>query len=101
MYKRTMKLGVFVMVIGLFASCKMNAQNDSNRQQRKERPSVEELFKQMDANEDGKLSKEEVKGPVKNDFTKIDTDEDGFLSKEELEKAPKPERGKGRQQGKQ
>lgn len=97
MYKRTMKLGMIIMAIGLFASCKMNAQNDTSRQQRKERPSVEELFKQMDADEDGKLSKEEVKGPLKNDFTKIDTDEDGFLSKEEIEKAPKPERGQGRQ----
>lgn len=86
------------MAIGLLASCKMNAQNDSGRQERKERPTVEELFKQMDANEDGKLSKKEVKGPIKNDFAKIDTDEDGFLSKEEIEKAPKPERGQGRPQ---
>ena len=89
------------MAISLFASCKMNAQNDSGRQQRKERPTVEELFEQMDADEDGKLSKEEVKGPIKNDFTKIDTDEDGFLSKEEVDKAPKPERHGGRPQGRQ
>ena len=101
MYKRTMKLGVLVMALGLFGSCKMNAQNDNGRQQPKERPSVGELFKEMDANEDGKLSKEEVKGPIKNDFTKIDTDEDGFLSKEEIENAPKPERGQGRPQGRQ
>ncbi len=101
MYKRTMKLGVLIMAFGLFASCKMNAQNDNGRQQRKERPSMEELFKEMDADEDGKLSKEEVKGPLKKDFTKIDSDEDGFLSKEEIENAPKPERGKGRPQGRQ
>lgn len=101
MNKRTIKLGVLVMALGLFASCKMNAQNNNSRQQRKEPPSVEELFKEMDANEDGKLSKEEVKGPLKKDFAKIDADEDGFLSKEEIENAPKPERGQGRPQGRQ
>ena len=99
MYKKTIKLGVLAMAIGLFASCKMNAQNDNSRQERKEPPTVEELFKTMDKNEDGLLSKDEIKGPLKNDFAKIDTDKDGFLSREEVEKAPKPERGKGRPQG--
>lgn len=99
MNKRTIKLGVLAIAISLFASCKINAQNDNGRQERKERPSVEELFKQLDSDEDGKLSKKEVKGPIKNDFSKIDTNEDGFLSKEEVEKAPKPKRGERRPQG--
>lgn len=97
MYKRTVKLGVLVLAIGLFASCKMNAQNN-NRQEKKERPTTAELFKEMDKDEDGLLSEKEVKGPLKKDFEKIDTDEDGFLSAEEIEKAPKPERVQGRQQ---
>ena len=98
MDKKTIKLGILAMAIGLFTSCKTNAQNDSGNQERKERPSTEELFKAMDANEDELLSKEEVKGPLKNDFDKVDANEDGFLSKEEVEKAPKPERGQGRPQ---
>ncbi|MGB5434831.1 MAG: EF-hand domain-containing protein [Maribacter sp.] len=67
-----------------------NAQQSSNRQNKQEPPTVDEIFKQMDKDEDGKLSKKEIKGPLKDDFTKIDTDEDGFLSKEEVENAPKP-----------
>lgn len=88
------------MALGLFASCKMNAQNSNNKQERKEPPTTAAIFKQMDVNEDDLLSMEEVKGPLKKEFTKIDTNEDGFLSKEEVEKAPKPERGQGRPQGK-
>lgn len=60
-------------------------------QEEKKRPSIEELFKQMDSNKDGKLSKTEVKGPLKNDFDKVDLDKDGFITKDELKKAPKPE----------
>ena len=88
-----------VMIIGLLTflgTFTIQAQSDQ-RQRSQERPSIDELFEQMDADEDGKLSKKEVKGPLKNDFSKIDTNEDGYLSKEELEKAPKPERqGQGR-----
>lgn len=73
-------------------SCK--AQQSNNRQERREPPSIGEIFKQMDENEDGQLSKEEVKGPLKDMFSEIDVNEDGFLSKEEIEKAPKPERPK-------
>jgi Ca2+-binding EF-hand superfamily protein len=61
-------------------------------QEGRKRPTIEELFKQMDANKDNKLSKEEIKGPLKEDFTKIDLNKDGFLTKEELKKAPRPER---------
>lgn len=57
--------------------------------EQRKRPTIEELFKQMDANKDGKLSKKEVKGPLKDDFKKIDANEDGFLSKKEIEKMPK------------
>ncbi|MGB5554465.1 MAG: EF-hand domain-containing protein [Flavobacteriaceae bacterium] len=101
MYKRTVKLGVLVLALSLFASCKMNAQNSNNKQERKEPPTTAELFKQMDKDEDGLISEKEAKGPLKNDFAKIDTDEDGFLSTEEVEKAPKPKREGGRPQGKQ
>lgn len=98
MNKRTIKLGMLAMAVGLFASCKTNAQNSTSGQERKEPPTTAQLFKQMDANEDDLLSMEEVKGPLKKSFAKIDTDEDGFLSKEEVENAPKPERGQGRPQ---
>lgn len=75
-----------------------------NRNGDDKRPSVAQIFEQMDANNDGKLSKKEVKGPLQRDFSKVDTDEDGFITKKELEKAPKPQekqggRGQGRQGG--
>ena len=92
MKTKGLKIALVGLTIGLFTSCKMNAQNANGDRKGKERPTVEELFKQMDKDEDGQLSKKEVKGPLKNDFDKVDTTEDGFLSKEELEKAPKPER---------
>ncbi|WP_430409052.1 YHYH protein [Kordia sp.] len=71
----------------------------NNRRNNSERPSVDELFKQMDANADGKLSKEEVKGPLQQGFSRVDTNDDGFITKEELKNAPKPQRqqrGRGR-----
>jgi hypothetical protein len=58
----------------------------------RKRPTIEQLFKEMDANKDNKLSKKEIKGPLKKDFDKIDLNKDGFITKEELKKAPKPER---------
>ena len=67
-------------------------EKNKERGRDKKRPTIEELFKELDANKDKKLSKKEVKGPLKDDFDKIDTNKDGFLTKEELEKAPKPER---------
>ena len=93
---RTIQLGLASVVLSVFASCKMNAQNQERRQGQ-DRPTVDEIFELMDENEDGKLSKEEIKGPLKRDFDKVDTNEDGFISKEELEKAPKPERRERRQ----
>lgn len=48
------------------------------------RPSIDQLFEQMDANKDGKLAKTEVKGPLLDMFSKIDTNDDGYLTKEEL-----------------
>ena len=58
---------------------------------RGQRPSVTQIFEQMDANKDGKLSKKEVKGPLSTDFSTIDSNSDGYLTKEELERTPKPE----------
>ena len=70
----------------------VSAQSNNNQRDRREPPSIEEIFEHMDANEDGKLSKKEVKGPLSRDVDRIDANEDGFISKEELEKAPKPKR---------
>nr|WP_299000339.1 EF-hand domain-containing protein [uncultured Allomuricauda sp.] len=80
-------------------SCQMKAQSNNNERQRREPPSIDQLFKDLDADEDGKLSKEEVKGPLKNHFDEIDLNEDGFLTREEMEKAPKPERRGNRNRG--
>jgi Ca2+-binding EF-hand superfamily protein len=63
-----------------------------NRTDRPNRPSFEQLLKNMDSNEDGKLSKSELKGPLNNQFEKADTDEDGFVTKEEFENFPRPKR---------
>ncbi|MCK0156777.1 EF-hand domain-containing protein [Cellulophaga sp. F20128] len=78
--------GVLVAVMVTFEVMGVNAQEKP-----KQRPTIDELFKQMDTNEDGKLSKKEIKGPIKDDFSKIDTDKDGFITKKEMEKAPKPD----------
>lgn len=62
----------------------------------RERPSVAQIFEQMDANNDGKLSKKEIKGPLQRNFSKVDTNDDGFITKKELENASKSQ---GRQRG--
>ena len=77
-------------VFGLLVAGTTYAQSQQNGQ-RKERPTVDEIFEKMDADEDGQLSEKEVKGPLKKGFSKIDANEDGFLSREEVEKVPKPE----------
>ncbi len=108
----TLKLGIAVLAIALFASCKTSSETESNNKQTKSKtsttqrskggqPSVEKLLAEMDSNKDGKLSKDEVKGPLANEFSKIDSDDDGYISEEELKNAPKPERqggGQGRPQ---
>lgn len=76
----------------LLATSMSLAQSNERERQNNRRPSIDQLFEDLDANEDGKLSKAEIKGPLKRDFDKIDADEDGFLTREELKKAPKPER---------
>jgi len=80
------------MICLAFCSCQLRGQSDSQERQRKEPPSIDEIFEYMDENEDGKLSKKEVKGPLSKNFARVDTNEDGFISREELEKAPKPKR---------
>jgi len=79
---------VAVLALGCY---EMKAQ-ESDERQRREPPSVDEIFEHLDTNQDGKLSKKEVRGPLSRDFDKVDLNEDGFITKEELEKAPKPER---------
>ena len=105
MKRNTLKLGIAMLTIALFASCKTSSETESNNSstQRSKggQPSVENLMTQMDSNKDGKLSKNEVKGPLANDFSKIDSDDDGYISKEELKNAPKPNKqggGQGRPQ---
>ena len=65
-------------------------QQGRERQQQK-RPSIKQLFKDLDSNEDGLISYKESKGPLKENFKKVDTNKDGFVSKEEMTKAPKLE----------
>lgn len=97
MKRKTLKLGLVLIGIVLFASCKSSEaeKNGTSQRQRGGQPNLEQLLEEMDSNKDSKLSKSEVKGPLANDFSKIDTDDDGFLSEEELENAPKPERQGG------
>nr|WP_321233174.1 YHYH protein [uncultured Psychroserpens sp.] len=64
------------------------------QEQQKGRPSLDQIFEEMDENNDEKLSQKEVKGPLANSFSKIDANDDGFITKEELEKAPRPKRQK-------
>jgi hypothetical protein len=86
------KLGHLIVGLAIFPTY-LSAQQDHQRPPGDKRPSVNELFVEMDNNKDGRLSKEEVKGPLQNDFPKIDTNHDGFISKGELKKAPKPADG--------
>ena len=90
MKKMIVKSAMLTAMVTLFFSANLSAQQPQGGQGQKERPSVDQIFKEMDKDEDGKLTKEELKGPIKDDFAKIDTDEDGYITKEELEKAPKP-----------
>lgn len=64
-----------------------------------QRPSIANIFEQMDSNEDGKLSVKEVKGPLQKDFSIIDSNEDGYITKEELEEAQKGHRQRPQRQG--
>jgi len=85
-----------LLVVGC-SSQKESVNNESQaarQNERKERPSSEQLLFKLDANNDGKLEKSEVDGPLEREFATIDSNGDGFITKEELEKAPKPKRGK-------
>ncbi|NAS11662.1 EF-hand domain-containing protein [Poritiphilus flavus] len=85
------KLKYFTIVALMLATAMAHAQSTEGERQNNRRPSLDQLFADLDENEDGKLSKAEIKGPLKRDFDKFDTDEDGYLTREELKKAPKPE----------
>jgi len=91
MIQNKLRKGIIIGLLTFLGTFTINAQSDQ-KQRPKSRPSVDEIFEQMDANEDGKLAESEVKGPIKNDFDKIDSNEDGFISKKELKNAPQPER---------
>ncbi|MEX0314433.1 MAG: EF-hand domain-containing protein [Allomuricauda sp.] len=93
MMNRTMKLGIYLGIVGILFSCNLSAQKQDNKGERKGPPSFSELLEKMDENEDGKISKDEAKGPLEKHFDKIDLNEDGLLTEEEFEKAPKPKRG--------
>jgi len=85
MKRNIIKVGILFMAMITFSIAEMKAQNN-----KKERPSYEELLEDMDADEDGKLSKDEAKGPLNDHFDEIDKDEDGYITEEEFENAPKP-----------
>ena len=85
MKRNIIKVGILFMAMITFSVAEMKAQNN-----KKERPSYEELLEDMDADEDGKLSKDEAKGPLNDHFDEIDKDEDGYITEEEFKKAPKP-----------
>ena len=80
-----------LIVFFVFSSFVLTAQQDDERRpERRERPSIEQIFKDLDTNEDSKISLDEAKGPLQRDFNKVDLNEDGFITKQELEEAPKP-----------
>jgi len=90
---RIMKKLILSISLVILISASVNAQEEhSDKEGRKEPPSIEQIFKDLDKDEDGKISLKEVKGPLKKDFKKVDLNEDGFITKEELKKAPKPKR---------
>ena len=55
----------------------------------RQRPTIEQLFQDMDQNKDQKLSKTEVKGPLQKHFSEIDSNKDGFLSADEIKNGSK------------
>ncbi len=85
MKRNIIKVGILFIAMITFSVAEMKAQNN-----KKERPSYEELLEDLDTDEDGKLSKDEAKGPLNDHFHEIDKDEDGYITEEEFKKAPKP-----------
>ena len=85
MKRNIIKVGILFIAMITFSVDEMKAQNN-----KKERPSYEELLEDMDADEDGKISKDEAKGPLNDHFDEIDKDEDGYITEKEFKNAPKP-----------
>ncbi|MGB5418241.1 DUF1566 domain-containing protein [Algibacter sp.] len=102
-YRSITKIGILAFGLILFTACgskqkkEQAAPEQEQHKQRpeggRERPSITEMFTEMDSNDDGRLSKTEVKGPLQNDFSKIDTNNDGFIVEGELKNAPEPQGG--------
>lgn len=90
--KKNIKNIVFVVAFSMASITVSFAQGNQEREHPRKRPSIAQLFKDLDTNEDGKISLKEAKGPLKENFKKVDINKDGFVTKKELEKAPKPER---------
>lgn len=89
--------GLALAVVCLLAVGSVTAQEE----QKKERPTLEEMVTKLDKNEDKKLSKEELKGSrMEKRFTEnwaaIDTDKDANLSLEEIKAYQKKNKGKGK-----
>ncbi len=86
------------LIMGFIFSCFIATavSQENNRpeagERRNQRPTLDQIFKDLDLNEDSKIAVEEARGPLKKNFDKIDLDKDGFITREEFEKAPKPER---------
>ena len=109
-YRSILKIGIITLGLAVCTACgskqkkdqmehnqidqKQNEKRPSEgRVEKHQRPSLKEMFAEMDSDKDGRLSESEVNGPLKNDFSKIDTNNDGYIGEEELKNAPKPERG--------
>lgn len=60
---------------------------DQDQRGGRRRPSLDQLFQDMDQNRDNMLSKEEVRGPLLQDFDRIDQNKDTFITKEEIQEA--------------
>ena len=73
-------------------ACKDEKGFKQNKGIHKNRPSAEQVFKDLDTNKDGNIDKNEAKGLLSNHFEKVDSNKDGFITKKELKKTPKPER---------
>lgn len=85
MNKQVLKTATIVFSLFFATALSVNAQTP-------DRPTTEDIFKDMDMNEDGLLEETEIKGPLKEKFQMIDTDADGYITKEELDMAMNPDK---------
>lgn len=85
MNKQVLKKVIIAFSLFFAATLTINAQTP-------DRPTTEDVFRDMDLNEDGLLEEAEIQGPLKEKFKMIDADADGYVTKEELDMAMNPEK---------